>query len=153
LFTVKGRVLGVDVGERRVGLAISDPSGTIARPLSMLQVRGYADAVVRVAGEVARLAAEDDGLRAVVVGLPLRLDGSPTDQTSTVTQFVESLRKRIALPVATEDERLTSVEADERLAAREPDWRKRKARLDAEAAAIILQDYLGRPVRTGNGGA
>ncbi len=150
---MRGRVLGVDVGERRVGLAISDPSGTIARPLSTLQVRGYADAVARVAGEVTRLAAEDDGLRAVVVGLPLRLDGSPTDQTSTVTQFVESLRKRVALPVATEDERLTSVEAEERLAVHEPDWRKRKARLDAEAAAIILQDYLERPGRAGDGWA
>jgi putative Holliday junction resolvase len=146
-------VLGVDAGERRVGLAISDPSGTIARPLFTLQVRGYADAVARVADEVARLVAEDDGLREIVVGLPLRLDGSPTDQTSAVTQFVEALRKRVAVSVATEDERLTSVEAEQRLATREPDWRKRKALLDAGAAAIILQDYLERSARAGNGSA
>ena len=138
------RVLGIDVGERRVGLAISDPTGTLARPLSTLAVGGPADAVSRVAGEVARLSREEDGLAAIVVGRPARLDGSPTPQTAMVDAFVEALRARMSLPVALEDERLTSREAESRLAATERDWRRRKAALDAAAAAIILQDYLDR---------
>ncbi len=86
-----------------------------------------------------------------MVGLPLSLEGAPTDQTVAVSNFVEALRARVAVPIVTEDERLTSVEAEERLAEQEPDWRRRKEVLDAEAAAIILQDYLDRPVKTSNG--
>jgi putative Holliday junction resolvase len=147
----RGRILGVDFGGRRIGLAISDASGTIARPLTMLKVGGRSDAVLRVAEAATRLAAEDDGLRAIVVGLPLSLEGAPTDQTAAVSVFVAALRDRLPMPIVTEDERLTSVEAESRLAERETDWRKRKAQIDAEAAAIILQDYLDRPVKTANG--
>ena len=136
---VKGRVLAVDVGGRRTGLAISDATGTLARPLEVLETP---DPLVPVLAAIARFAAEDDGLAAVVVGVPKRLDGSPTDQTPRVTEFVAALRKRAAVPVITQDERLTSVEAESRLAIREKDWRRRKARLDAAAAAVILQEYL-----------
>ena len=134
-----GRVLAVDVGGRRTGLAISDATGTLARPLEVLETP---DPLVPVLTAIARFAAEDDGLTAVVVGVPKRLDGSPTDQTPRVTAFVAALRKRTAIPVITQDERLTSVEAESRLAIREKDWRRRKAKLDAAAAAIILQEYL-----------
>jgi putative holliday junction resolvase len=137
------RILGIDMGRRRVGLAISDPSGTLARPLTTLTIEGES-AVERVAREVERLAAEADGLDAVVVGMPSRLDGSPTDQTLEVTRFIDRLRTRIRIPVHQEDERLTSREAERRLALHERDWRKRKAQLDAATAAVILQDYLDR---------
>jgi putative Holliday junction resolvase len=139
------RILGIDLGRRRVGLAISDPTRTLARPLATLTIDGDS-AVERVVQEIERLAAEDDGLHAVVVGMPARLDGSPTDQTADVIRFVSKLRERIALPVYQEDERLTSKEAESRLAQRQRDWRKRKAQLDAAAAAVILQDYLDRRV-------
>lgn len=138
------RVLGIDVGARRVGLAISDRSRTLARPLETITVTDTAEAVERVSDTVARLAAEDDGLAAIVVGLPRRLDGSPSEETSRVASFIERLRARTTLRVAAEDERLTSREAERRLALRERDWRKRKDKLDAAAAAIILQDYLDR---------
>ena len=131
------------MGRRRVGLAISDPSCTLARPLATLSIEGES-AVERVAREVERLAAESDGLDAVVVGMPSRLDGSPTDQTLEVSRFIDRLRERIQIPVHQEDERLTSREAEQRLAVQERDWRKRKAQLDAAAAAVILQDYLDR---------
>jgi putative Holliday junction resolvase len=137
------RILGVDVGRRRVGLAISDPSGMLARPLTTLTI-GRGTAVDRVAIEVDKLAAEDDGLGAIVVGVPSRLDGSPTDQTAEVAAFIVGLQRRTAIPIFREDERLTSREAESRLAVRERDWRKRKEQLDAAAAAIILQDYLDR---------
>jgi putative Holliday junction resolvase len=135
-------VLGIDVGRRRVGLAISDPSATLARPLTTLTVASAADAVERVAAEVARLSAEEDGLVAIVVGVPSRLDGSPSDETRTVGEFMTALTARVSVPIVGGDERLTSREAESRLAVGERDWRRRKKKLDAAAAAIILQDYL-----------
>jgi putative Holliday junction resolvase len=136
------RVLAVDVGERRIGLAISDVSRTLARPLLTLTVRNAADGVDQVAAEIARLNSEDDGLSTVVVGLPVRLDGSPNAQTPRVAAFVDALKARTPVPILTVDERLTSREAESLLAERTRDWRQRKARLDAVAAAVILRDYL-----------
>jgi putative Holliday junction resolvase len=136
------RVLGIDVGRRRIGLAISDPTGTLARPLSTLLVQGRA--VDRVAEQIERLTEDEDGLAAIVVGMPARLDGSPSEEGRAVAEFIAALKTRISLPIVIEDERLTSREAESRLAVRERDWRKRKARLDAAAAAVILQDYLDR---------
>jgi putative holliday junction resolvase len=135
------RTLGLDLGAKRIGVAITDASGTLARPLEVLTVPG-GEAVRAVAALVDRLAAEDEGLAAIVVGLPRRLDGSPNDQTPVVLAFVEALRARVTQPIALQDERLTSVEAESRLALRDRDWRSRKKKLDAAAAAIILQDYL-----------
>jgi putative Holliday junction resolvase len=144
---VKGRVVAIDVGSRRVGLAISDPSRTLARPLETIAVAGHDDAVDRIARRVGELAAEDDGVTTVVVGLPTRLDGSASDATAVVARFVDALSRRVAVPVVTEGERLSSREAESRLAANERDWRRRKARLDAAAAAVFLQDYLDRHAR------
>jgi putative Holliday junction resolvase len=140
---VVGRVAGLDIGERRIGVAISDATGTLARPVGVLHTSGLdGDALECAVAELARLAAEEDGLASLVVGLPRRLDGSPNDMTPRVEAFATALRNRIALPVVLQDERLTSREAESRLALREKDWRARKKQLDAAAAAIILQDYL-----------
>ena len=138
------RVVGIDVGARRIGVAISDATCTLARPLETIVVGAATDAVERVAARIAELAAEDDGVATIVVGLPRSLDGTPTEMTRAVTAFVGALRARTGLRVVTEDERLTSVEAESRLASRERDWKKRKEKLDAAAAAIVLQDYLDR---------
>jgi len=140
---VVGRVAGLDVGNRRVGVAVSDVTGTLARPLGVLQTSGLeGDAIDRAVAELARLAAEEDGLASLVVGLPRRLDGSPNDLTPRVQAFAAALGARIGVPVILQDERLTSREAESRLALREKDWRARKKQIDAAAAAIILQDYL-----------
>jgi putative Holliday junction resolvase len=135
------RALGIDLGARRIGLAISDASGVLARPLEVIEASGSAQ-LAQVAEAVRRIMAEEDGLDVVVVGLPKRLDGSPNEQTAAVTAFVGALRARIAQPVVLQDERLSSVEAESRLARRDRDWRSRKKKLDAAAAAVILQDYL-----------
>ena len=137
------RIAGLDVGERRIGVAVSDSTGTLARPVGVVRTSGLdGDALDRTAAELARLAAEDDGLSALVVGLPRRLDGSANEMTPRVQAFAQTLGRRTSLPVVLQDERLTSLEAESRLAIREKDWRVRKQRLDAAAAAIILQDYL-----------
>jgi putative Holliday junction resolvase len=136
------RVLAIDLGRRRIGFAVSDPSGLLARPLEVVAVphdNGQMRAVLEVVG---RLAAEDDGLGKVVVGWPRRLDGTANDETPRVEAFAEMLRTRISQPVVLQDERLSSVEAESRLAVRDRDWRSRKKKLDAAAAAVILQDYL-----------
>jgi putative Holliday junction resolvase len=146
------RILGIDLGMRRIGLAISDASQTLARPLTTLNMEAegadkgiVGKSVIEVVlKEVARLSAEEDGLSGIVVGIPTRLDGSENEQTARAHAFVAVLRERTSIPVFTEGERLTSREAESRLAQGERDWRKRKRRLDAFAAAVILQDYLDR---------
>jgi putative Holliday junction resolvase len=132
-------VLAVDVGGRRTGLALSDPTGTLATPFGVI---ASAAPLREIVDTIERLREQSDGLAAIVVGRPVRLDGTENEQTSRVDALVVALRKRVALPVVTRDERLTSVEAESRLALQEKDWRVRKARLDAAAAAVILQDYL-----------
>ena len=146
-YTGRVRVLGIDYGARRIGLALSDATATLASPWRLLQRPPSEAETLRIMlKEIDGLAKADDGLEAVVVGWPRRLDGSPTHQTAVVETFARLLETKIAVPVVLQDERLSSHEAEARLAVRESDWRKRKAKLDAAAAAIILQDYLdGRP--------
>jgi putative Holliday junction resolvase len=136
------RILGLDLGERRIGIAISDATATLARPVKTIQ-RGPSDegAAELLRAEIEGLAGDDD-IGAVVIGLPRRLDGHDSRQTPRVRQMIALLSARLPMPVIAQDERLSSREAEERLAIRETDWRKRKARLDAAAAAVILQDYL-----------
>lgn len=138
---IPGRALAVDVGTRRIGLAVSDATATLARPLLTLTVH-TGNGVAEVVEWVERLAAEDEGLAMVVVGRPSRLDGSPNAATAHVAQFVTALRRRLTMPVLEQDERLSSHEAEARLAVTETDWRRRKTRLDAAAAAVFLQDFL-----------
>jgi putative Holliday junction resolvase len=143
------RIVGLDVGERRIGIAVSDATGTLATPARVLRPPSLdAGAVQLVASELVRLGGEDEPVTTVVVGLPRRLDGSPTAMTPRVEAFAAALGAQTGLPIVHQDERLTSREAESRLAIREKDWRVRKERLDAAAAAIILQDYLDtRPAR------
>ncbi len=142
------RALGIDYGERRIGLALSDATGLLASPWKQMpNDANLAAAARRLAAEVRALQAEDDGLHAVVIGLPLRLDGSPNDQTGRVRTLAEILATEITPPISLQDERLTSHEADQLLAQREHDWRKRKEKVDAMAAALILQDFLDHQPR------
>jgi putative Holliday junction resolvase len=137
-----GRIIGLDVGERRIGVAMSDLTGTLARPLTALRTTGLdGDALQVSLDEITRIV-EDDPLDAIVVGLPRRLDGSPNAMTPRIERFAARLGDRAGVAVILQDERLTSVEAESRLATREKSWRARKDRLDAAAAAVILQDYL-----------
>jgi len=138
------RALGIDYGERRIGLALSDPTGLLASPWKTLANDANLDrAAARIVSEVMALDQDAERVGIIVIGLPRRLNGDDNDQTGRVRALAERLADRVALPIALQDERLTSHEADELLAGRgERDWRKRKQQLDAMAAALILQDYL-----------
>jgi putative holliday junction resolvase len=146
------RALGIDYGRRRIGLALSDPTGLLARPWKTMAREGNPGQVAAaLAAEVERLRADADGLATIVLGYPRRLGGEPNSETPVVEQLAAELRARVDLPLVLQDERLTSREADAQLALREKDWRRRKPLLDAASAAVILQDYLDSvPRRPGN---
>jgi putative Holliday junction resolvase len=140
------RFLGVDYGRKRIGLALSDATGTLARPWETVPAGPTpalsAGAVRARLDRFARETLGEDRVEAIVVGLPRRLNGTDNDQTAGARQFAEALADDTGLAVHLQDERLTSHEAEMRLSVRERDWRARKDKLDAAAAAIILQDYL-----------
>jgi len=135
------RVLGLDVGERRVGIAISDPTGTVARPLQAL-VRGSREEDFAA---IAALVVEHD-IGLVVVGRPLSLDGTEGPQARRVARYAEALAARLPVRLVSWDERFTTVEAEEILRQSRSKREMRRARtageLDAVAAAVILQSYL-----------
>lgn len=137
------RALGIDYGERRIGLALSDPTGLLASPWKTVSnTANVAAAAKRLAEEAVRLRAEEGGLEAIVIGLPRRLNGEATPQTANAQQLASLLASSLEIPVTLQDERLTSHEADALLARGERDWRRRKKQVDAMAASLILQDYL-----------
>jgi putative Holliday junction resolvase len=138
------RALGIDYGRRRIGLALSDASGMLARPWKTIESRGALDSVAAdLAVEIDRLRAEGEPVGIAVVGFPRRLSGEPNEQTPVVEALVARLRALApGLAIVLQDERLTSREAESLVARREKNWRKRKALIDAAAAAVILQDYL-----------
>jgi putative Holliday junction resolvase len=137
------RVLGVDYGQRRIGLALSDATAILATPWrTVAAAETPARSADLVAGDIHELRTTGDDVSAIVVGLPRRLNGEDTDQSQAARDFAGALAARTGLPVELQDERLSSREAESRLALRERDWRRRKARLDAAAAAVILQDFL-----------
>jgi putative Holliday junction resolvase len=133
------RVLAVDWGERRIGLAVSDPQEVIASGLPTLVVRGVGQAVGRVA-EVAR----EVGAERVVVGLPLHMDGRRGTSAEAAQDFADLLHEQCGLPVETYDERLTSALSERRL--RETGVRTGHARerVDQGAAVVLLESYLMR---------
>ncbi len=132
-----GRVMALDVGDRRIGVALSDPTGILASPATIIERvtdDGAIDAILKIADE------KDVSL--MLAGLPMAMDGGIGQQAVKVQDFVERLGAKTSVPVEYRDERLTTVEAV-RLR-REGGGKKpnRKTRYDAMAAAVILQEYL-----------
>ncbi len=134
------RVLGIDYGERRIGVAISDPTGTFATPLPTLTRRRGKRPPVRALRTLAR---ERDAA-ALVVGLPLAADGTETERCDEVRRFGDRLGGELAIEVYYVDERMTSAHAEKavRSLALSRRERERKERVDAAAAALILQRWL-----------
>lgn len=134
------RVLAVDYGERRIGLAMSDPSRTIAQPLPTLQRKRGKRPPIQAILDLIR----DNDVSALVVGLPLTLAGVDSDWTREVRVFGARLAERAAMPVTFVDERLSSVAAERavRSLGLPKHERERKERIDAAAAVLILQFHL-----------
>lgn len=133
----------MDFGEKRIGMAISDPTNTLATPLETLTRRaGKRPPIARMA----EIAAEHDVGR-IVVGLPLALDGSENEWCADVRAMAAKLAERVDAPVVFVDERLTSVRAERavRSAGLRKSERERKERVDAAAAQLILQAWLDNP--------
>jgi putative Holliday junction resolvase len=131
------RYLALDVGERRIGVALSDETATLATGLDTLTRVGPRKDARAVADLVRRHEAA-----AVVVGLPLNMDGTAGTQAGKVRAFVDGLKRHIGVPVIERDERLTTVEAHEILRKSGVAWSQRAALLDKVSAVVILQEYL-----------
>jgi putative Holliday junction resolvase len=131
------RVLGVDYGEKRIGLAVSDPLGMLATPLRTAEVSGTAQALDAVTEACREKEAE-----CVVVGLPLNMDGTAGPMAEKVEAFVAVLRERLSVPVETWDERLSTAQVERSLLDADLSRRKRKGVRDKLAAQVILQGFL-----------
>jgi putative Holliday junction resolvase len=133
------RALGIDFGERRIGLAISDPAGRLAVPLATLERRTDRVAVAQIAEIAGR-----EGVERLVVGEPVSVDGSRGEAVDRVRRFGAKLAARTGLPLTFVGEALTTVEAHARLREAGIDPRREPGRLDALAAQILLQEALDR---------
>jgi putative Holliday junction resolvase len=130
-------VLGLDVGDRRIGVAISDPTGLVVRPLNVLRrTSNLADG-----DAIARLVAENQ-VEQLVVGLPLAGDNSIGEQARKTLAFVRFLRKRLTIPIATWDERYSTQDAQREMIAQGRRRARRRELLDAAAAAVLLDEWL-----------
>lgn len=134
-----GKIMGVDFGDVRTGLSLSDPGRRLASGIGCLSPGGIARTADAVAAE-----ARERGASAVVVGLPRNMNGSEGARAGRCREFAELLRERLDIPVAMVDERLTTVEATRYLNATDTRGKKRKGAIDALAAEIILQSALDR---------
>ncbi len=130
-----GRVLGVDLGAARIGLAASDPMGITAQPLDVIPNDG--DPCTAVAQRAAEIGADE-----IVVGLPVRLDGTKGPAAEAAESFAGELRSATGLQVTLWDERLSTVEAQRAMQAGGSNSRKQRGRVDKVAAALFLQSFL-----------
>lgn len=133
------RILGIDYGKKRMGLALSDPLGLTAQGLGTLECRGLEEDLE----ELSRLVAEK-GVEAIVVGLPRRMDASLGKEAQEVLRFVEDLKVKVKLPVHLVDERLTTAMAHKMMKEGGLSRKERTKRADTVAAQTILQIYLDK---------
>ena len=136
---MEGRVLAVDPGSRRVGLALSDEARLLASPLRTLDAEPMATLSERLAAVVREVGAGE-----LVVGLPRNLDGSSGEAAASARSLAEQLKRSTRLPVSLQDERLSSVAAERHLVGQGVRREKRKALVDQLAATLILESFLER---------
>jgi len=133
--TTGERLIGLDIGGRRIGVAVSDELGMIASPIAMIERQSD------VAGQLRKLIA-DYGVSRLIAGLPVGLSGREGPQAEETRAFADALAADVGLPLEYWDERLTSAIAEQALIAQGTRRDKRKQKIDAVAAAVILQGYL-----------
>jgi putative Holliday junction resolvase len=140
------RILGIDYGEKRIGLALSDEMEMTARGLSVIERRSKKADLETIAASVS-----EHGVGAIVVGYPLRLDGTAGIQCEKVDRFIAAIREVSSVPVIAWDETLSTKEAEGLMREAGVKRRKKRGMVDRIAAAVILQDYLNRKSRRGGG--
>ena len=133
------RMMGIDVGRKRIGVAVCDASELIATPKDTLQRVGTERDIERLLAM-----AKAESVEKIVVGMPLSLDGSIGPQAEFVERFTDALRRATSLPVDTVDERFSTVEAEDAMMAHGLSGRKRRKLVDKVAASYILQRYLDK---------
>jgi putative Holliday junction resolvase len=131
------RILAIDHGTRRMGIAVSDELKLIAQPLEFIPSEPLPEFLRRLEEIV-----HDKQVELILVGMPRNMDGSYGPAATKVQEFVAALKERIAVPIKTWDERLTSVQANRFLASAKVRPSKRRAKVDQTAAALLLQSYL-----------
>ncbi|NQT95925.1 MAG: Holliday junction resolvase RuvX [Candidatus Omnitrophica bacterium] len=132
-----GRVIGIDFGERRIGIAVSDETETISSVVSGIEVGSIKDCIDNV-----KAAAEEYKAKEIVVGLPINMDGSKGPSAEKAINFCEKLKQELSIPVLTYDERLTTKQGESILLSADMSRAKRKKKIDKLAAQIMLQGYL-----------
>jgi putative Holliday junction resolvase len=140
------RILGIDYGEKRIGLAVSDELEITARGISVVERKSKKADLDTIAAAVSEL-----GAGAVVVGYPLRLDGSAGIQCEKVDRFIASLQEVIPVPIIAWDETLSTKEAEGLMREAGVKRKKKRGMVDRIAAGLILQDYLNQKARRGGG--
>ena len=131
------RILALDVGESRIGLALSDPTGLLASPIDAIDLDGHEPAYEKAARRASGME-----LSEIVVGMPYSMSGERGRQAGRVVAFVRELASLVDVPITTVDERLSTVQAERLLRGRGVEPSRDKGRLDSAAAAVILQSYL-----------
>jgi len=131
------KLLGIDYGQRRIGIAASDETGTMALPLEQVDAEPLANACERIAA-----LARERGVERIVVGLPRNMDGSYGPAAQSVREFVAKLRKFVAAEIVEQDERLSTAQAERTMLEADYSRKRRRAQRDALAAQLILQNYL-----------
>ncbi len=135
--TMPGRILGFDFGDRRIGVALSDPLGVTAQPLTTLERASWKNDLGRI-GDLVR---QHEVVR-IVVGMPLSMDGGRNERVRLTEEFMDRLRDKTGLPVEPWDERLTTVQAERTLLEGDVSRAGRRRAIDRLAAVILLQAYL-----------
>jgi len=130
-------LVALDFGERRIGVAASDPLGLTAQPLAVIERASLAEDIAKIGAIVQQRRAEK-----IVLGLPLNMNGTAGPQAKRVRRFASRLARELGLEIVLWDERLTTVEAESALIETGASREHRRRRRDAVAAAVILQDYL-----------
>jgi len=131
------RILALDIGSKRIGVAVSDPMGWTAQGITTWRRKGSQDDQEAIVRWVA-----DYGVEEILIGLPLQMSGEEGIQAASVRGFAETLKKRIVLPIRFWDERLTTVSAEKGLLEADLSRAKRREVIDKVAAVLILQSYL-----------
>jgi len=131
------RIIALDYGDSRIGVAVSDELGLTSLPLTTIENSGFEDVLVRLEDLIERYDPEE-----IVVGLPLHLDGGSGERVDVTREFVDRLRQRLSLPIVLHDERMSSAEVERVLLEADMSRSKRRQKRDKLAASLILRKYL-----------